>query len=718
MKTTVCLSSSLWIAVYFIIAMCSPTLAQTVPSICLLDGRGAHASSMLSCASVPSVCGDQTSNAASGAYGLRINPGIASTPIDVHGLCRYIDNLSGNGYFIPFKTSLEWSAFLNTNVAGINKTHCARPFSGMDVSHSLYFGPTSALFSMGDTGDAITAGVSLPYWRTGQSWPPSTTTCSNTTHTFNNTCYEDFLQYKCWKWVSRTCKTKTGTSYDCSYCGDEGSTCGKRTHSWSELFGFKATALDSDTNTPSWTGFSARLTSDSRPAQCNVRCKFDGHDCNCTGDSGSTTPTVPVPTPTPVNGVCGSTVNGQSLSTAPSGAELCNTGTPSAVNGTGPWTWSCQGANGGTTDTTCQAKQINTMCPVASMTGTLFNNNLHIGYAGILPLTYVKPTSFYTYVIPAEEEDDSKLKSPFASQTKKAGYIGHTFSYFNGVCYGTYGAGGKGTWSVYGKVGAGTHSQLEDAIFPCIATEYAHKYLPDYAKCTPSTWGGSAICPVKVSLSKSDAANNGSSQTAFYLTLQNGSIFGARVNGGLNPGEGWLMVRRNAEPLVLRNGALNANHWFGDRDHRSLNGYTDLAETFGSFLVKENDGKRFIPLHTLTEAEKKAKTADAEKSGYGVSDPSFDLRVVDAKNVEHFASDYFDRIYVDYRNTVEGDKADIKNSKNLVLERSMVRTIDGQNHGSVDQWFVLDVSNDYKPMTPKSLPSTAPTTNGDAGKQE
>jgi uncharacterized repeat protein (TIGR03803 family) len=49
-----------------------------------------------------------------------------------------------------------------------------------------------------------------------------------------------------------------------------------------------------------------------------------------------------------VNGACGS-ANGQSLTSAPSGSGLCNSGTASAVSGSGPWTWSCASTNGGTT---------------------------------------------------------------------------------------------------------------------------------------------------------------------------------------------------------------------------------------------------------------------------------------------------------------------------------------------------------------------------------
>lgn len=57
---------------------------------------------------------------------------------------------------------------------------------------------------------------------------------------------------------------------------------------------------------------------------------------------------------TAVNGVCGS-ATGQSLSSAPS-TNLCSVGAASAISGSGPWTWSCAGSNGGTT-ATCSAQR-------------------------------------------------------------------------------------------------------------------------------------------------------------------------------------------------------------------------------------------------------------------------------------------------------------------------------------------------------------------------
>ncbi|NVN92405.1 MAG: hypothetical protein HXX11_17645 [Desulfuromonadales bacterium] len=52
-------------------------------------------------------------------------------------------------------------------------------------------------------------------------------------------------------------------------------------------------------------------------------------------------------TSTPLNGSCGSS-NSLSLTSAPT-TNLCTQGTASTVSGSGPWTWSCGGSNGGST---------------------------------------------------------------------------------------------------------------------------------------------------------------------------------------------------------------------------------------------------------------------------------------------------------------------------------------------------------------------------------
>jgi hypothetical protein len=82
--------------------------------------------------------------------------------------------------------------------------------------------------------------------------------------------------------------------------------------------------------------------------------------------NGSSWVTSSDPRNVPVNGSCGTT-NGMAVKTAPV-ANLCSAGTPSAVSGTGPWTWSCGGSHGGTT-ASCSAS-VAAPSIVASANGT------------------------------------------------------------------------------------------------------------------------------------------------------------------------------------------------------------------------------------------------------------------------------------------------------------------------------------------------------------
>jgi uncharacterized repeat protein (TIGR02543 family) len=56
----------------------------------------------------------------------------------------------------------------------------------------------------------------------------------------------------------------------------------------------------------------------------------------------------------PIQGVCGS-ANNSTVTIAPT-TNLCTTGTLIPVTGSGPWSWSCNGSNGGTS-TTCSASK-------------------------------------------------------------------------------------------------------------------------------------------------------------------------------------------------------------------------------------------------------------------------------------------------------------------------------------------------------------------------
>jgi hypothetical protein len=73
---------------------------------------------------------------------------------------------------------------------------------------------------------------------------------------------------------------------------------------------------------------------------------FSASPSNCTPTTWSFYATLTASS-TAVNGECGP-ANGVSVSSAPT-TGLCTAGTASAVSGSGPWTWSCAGSNGGST---------------------------------------------------------------------------------------------------------------------------------------------------------------------------------------------------------------------------------------------------------------------------------------------------------------------------------------------------------------------------------
>jgi hypothetical protein len=87
----------------------------------------------------------------------------------------------------------------------------------------------------------------------------------------------------------------------------------------------------------------------------------NGWTWSCAGSNGGTTASGSAHLA--VNGTCG-IASGTSVSSAPA-SGLCSAGTASSVSGSGPWSWSCAGVNGGTT-ASCSASLATSSCPFAA----------------------------------------------------------------------------------------------------------------------------------------------------------------------------------------------------------------------------------------------------------------------------------------------------------------------------------------------------------------
>lgn len=132
------------------------------------------------------------------------------------------------------------------------------------------------------------------------------------------------------------------------------------TCSQSYAVGTKLTLTESETGGEPFDRWTGDCSVSGGASTCNltmdssrlVGALFGG--CACAGNS-CTPCTPPPPSVPPINGACGTAhkTNGKE---APS-VNLCADGSNPPVSGTGPWTWTCLGSNGGT-DASCSAGKL------------------------------------------------------------------------------------------------------------------------------------------------------------------------------------------------------------------------------------------------------------------------------------------------------------------------------------------------------------------------
>jgi len=248
-------------------------------------------------------------------------PGASSTPIDLsysdgYSLgCIFIDNVRPDdprAFFVPLKTHAEWKAFLDATINGSLKGEV-----------QVTYGCPAATVS-----DTCTSNVKLPAARHG-------TTASVKVGTGKTVTYTCIAIAGCGTW---TVSTQSGS------CVTNG-VCGSAT--------MAAATLTAPTNYLCSTGMPTTPAADGD----NWRWTCDGAEGGTNADCQSLLKR---------NAACGA-ANDANLATKPT-ADLCADGDASAVNGTGPWTWTCTGSNGGTNAACAAQKKINGACGSANGT--------------------------------------------------------------------------------------------------------------------------------------------------------------------------------------------------------------------------------------------------------------------------------------------------------------------------------------------------------------
>ncbi len=241
--------------------------STTASSICLYDGAGDSTGTVGNC---PTSGGNDNTNAAAGMGGIKISPNhTATTPIDKHWICRYVNNMSSTyAQFIPFKTPKEWNMFLQNKPSSFGTNLCSRPDSSFSITNFVPDGDQAK--------DGVTSySISLPYAREN--------TQLHYEHTFTNQCKQYVWECDSQGYASCCVGGTTDEWGNCngeykqdSSCGCIRNVCNGYWRDYSASSGFTAVAgasSDGSGSNSGWQGYSYALSA-SRSSVCTT-------DSNC-----------------------------------------------------------------------------------------------------------------------------------------------------------------------------------------------------------------------------------------------------------------------------------------------------------------------------------------------------------------------------------------------------------------------------------------------------
>ena len=673
------------------------------------------------------------------------NPNKAQAPIDVFGSCRYVDNISAtNSLFVPFRTQMEWQAFYTTvETSGspvsvnLSTRKCTRPFPSTTPTWSVPILP--ALSSQCSNPAPATIATPVQYQPANVSWPATSTNLTfpcysgatriNATAAWlgqasiDNAALPLIYTGNDWQPVvnygpdlkllaatgaqppSTSLTVLPGTHVTLTWATAAGSTITQTAGTpsiMSSLNGSSAVSLTSSssisdatwlpdnpslisgsatiiaplsgtaTYTITATGSNgvtsvATVTINIQPVSyswgvygaCSVTCGGGTETRSCDGSDGSTdndpslcggsdtaacNPQACVPAP-----ACGSAAN-VGFGVAPS-SGLCSSGNASGVSSGGNWSWSCANTSG---SVDCSAPITGPTCPAVNVSG--FCDGAY------LQDSWVYLSSYPSYVHPSNSSYD---------YTYPCNISGDLQWIYDAFCNSGVG------WGL-----PPNDPTLVAMMLPGIQS------LSGMQNCTGLLVFTTGSSPLKVSLAGKDARMNSTREMGYRLTNRDGSTFEGYATGSLNEDEAWLMINRDGRGFFV-DGFLNGDNWFGDHDRRYSTGFEDLAMTFRDFVKTDENGDKYLPLPKLSDKQKTDILHKRQKDKKVTMLPSLDLQLLDVNNGVHYASDYFDRIYVGYDTLSEADEK----AKNFILQRSKVRLtgVDNEYRAVVDQWNVTDM---------------------------
>jgi len=282
-------------------------------------------------------------------------------------------------------------------------------------------------------------------------------------------------------------------------------------------------------------------------SQCNGKntCSLVFSNSNCSGDpdfgivkAGSATISCSSSAPPPSSGICGS-ANGVSVASAPT-SNLCSSGTTPGAAGTGPFTWTCSGSNGGS-NASCSAPLLTfTVTPSVANVGISPNSAQNIKSGTKQSFTVSANTGF-------------TLSSTVGGTCPAGSWSGSTYT--TGAVTANCTVAFTATANVAGGVGLETpgpsQALFSNPYYQCSKNFYVSTSGSD------STGNGSAALPW-ASLQKATNANTGAGSC---INIAPGAYDGVQViNGGSSATRtGYVVFRCTTMDACTLNGNAGVN---------------------------------------------------------------------------------------------------------------------------------------------------------------
>ncbi|UFS71728.1 MBG domain-containing protein [Geomonas sp. RF6] len=301
-----------------------------------------------------------------------------------------------------------------------------------------------------------------------------------------------------------------------------------------------------------------------------------------------------------VNGACG-TANGASYSATPV-TNLCTAGTASAVSGTGPWSWSCSGLNGGAS-ATCSAAltaPVVTTQPSASFaalkSGTTFTVSRSEGGKAFTPVVATTSTTFkdtaallpntiYQYTVTSDTDPTQTVFMTIRTPLYNGWNIIAVPYATSGVNASTFFGGGAS--AVYEWVPSGATAETSNSPLGSYVT--VATLTPGKGYFVKATGSGTTLVY---------AGNPGPSSASITLKPGWTMVASPQTSNKTNIGTKWLIDGNPLSQAISANRIGGSVYWWNGSayDSWSIIGSNPVIETWKGYWILNLDSQN----HSLT----------------------------------------------------------------------------------------------------------------------